>query len=282
MVPSATARGEERETVDPDQRVAIVTGAGSGIGRASALALAGAGARVVVADRDAARSEVVATEITARGGAAVAVRCDVTSDDDMAALRSSTKSAFGSVDIVMNNVGLLAIGRPDAIPLEAWRRVLDVNVVAIARSISLFLPELIAQGRGHIVNTASTAGLYAYSYERLPYSASKGAVVALSEALALYARPRGVGVTVLCPGPVATNIAEQVEVFGDPGAMHGPGLSVLDPSVVGEQVVSAVRANRFLLLTHPEVQRVLIERAQNPERFVDEQVEAVGRWDAPD
>jgi NAD(P)-dependent dehydrogenase (short-subunit alcohol dehydrogenase family) len=265
--------------VDLDQRVAVVTGAGSGIGRASAVALARAGARVVVADRDGPRCEAVADEITALGWAAVGVRCDVTSDDDMAELRSRTFSTFGSVDLVMNNVGVLAIGPPEAIPLDAWRRIFEVNVMSVARSIALFLPDLVAQGRGHIVNTASTAGLYAYSNERLPYSASKGAVVALSEALALYARPRGVGVTVLCPGPVATNITEQVEVFGELGTMHGPALAVLDPTVVGDQVVEAVRTNRFLLLTHPDVQRILVERAQDPERFVERQIEAVRRWD---
>src|SRR4029077_20906968 len=130
---------------------------------------------------------------------------------------------------------------------------LDINVVSIGRSLSVFLPGLLAQGSGHVVNTASTAGLFAYSYERLPYSASKAAVVALSEALALYTRPRGVGVTVLCPGPGATNIAEQVEVFGHLGRIHGPCLPLLDPAVVGEQVLDAIRRDIFFLPTHPEI-----------------------------
>ena len=260
---------------DLDGRTAVVTGGGSGIGRAAATALAAAGVRVVVADIAGDRAEAVAGEITAGGGAAVGRRCDVSSDDDVVSLREEAVAAYGRVDIVMNNVGILAVALPENVPMPAWQRLVDVNLLSVARSINVFLPDLLARGSGHIVNTASTAGPYAYSYERLPYSATKGAVIALSEALALYTRPRGVGVTCLCPGPVMTNIAEQIERFGETGPLHGPDLAPLDPSVVGDQVVEAIRRDTFLLLTHPEVHDTLVERARDPEGFLSRQVERV-------
>ncbi|HUZ11028.1 MAG TPA: SDR family oxidoreductase [Acidimicrobiales bacterium] len=253
-------------------RTAVVTGGGSGIGRASALALARAGVAVVVADINGDRAVAAAAEIVAEGGRATGRRSDVSSDEDVAALRDVALGEFGRVDIVMNNVGVLVMGLPQNIPMEAWRRAVDVNLLSAARSISVFLPGLLAQGSGHIVNTASTAGLFAYSYERLPYSATKGAIVALSEALALYARPLGVGVTLLCPGPVATNIGEQVQVFGEMGPIHGPPLPTLDPAVVGDLVVDAIRRDVFFLPTHPEVNDILVERARDPEGFVDRQI----------
>jgi NAD(P)-dependent dehydrogenase (short-subunit alcohol dehydrogenase family) len=260
---------------DLTDRVGVITGGGSGIGRATAISLANVGVRVGVADLSGERAQTVASEITAAGGQAFGVRCDVSSDEDMASLRQAALTHFGRVDIVMNNVGVLVIGRPEDIPVSAWQRLIDINLVSVARSISLFLPDLLAQGSGHIVNTASTAGLYAYSFERLPYSATKGAVVALSEALALYARPRGVGVTVLCPGPVATNIAEQVKVFGELKRIHGPRLPLLDPAVVGEQVLDAIRRDIFFLPTHPEIHDILVERAQDPEGFLARQIETL-------
>jgi NAD(P)-dependent dehydrogenase (short-subunit alcohol dehydrogenase family) len=248
--------------------VAVVTGGGSGIGRATARSLGRAGAKVVVADVDRARAEAVAAEIEGDGSAGLGVCCDVGRDEDMAGLREAAVGAFGRVDIVMNNVGVLAIGRPEDIPVSAWERVLNLNVLSLARSLSVFLPGLLEQGSGHIVNTASFAGLYAVAYERMPYSASKAAVVAASEALALYTRPRGVGVTCLCPGPVRTNIAEQKQTFGWDEPLHVPPFPPIEASVVGDQVVTAIRSDTFLLLTHPDVQHLLVERASDPEAFL--------------
>jgi NAD(P)-dependent dehydrogenase (short-subunit alcohol dehydrogenase family) len=259
-------------------RVAIITGAGAGIGRATALALAEAGSRVVVTDIDAARAEEVASGIIAAGGHASGRTCDVSSDADMAALRDTTLAELGRIDIVMNNVGILHSGRPEDIPVSAWQQAVDLNIISVARSISLFLPDLLAQGSGHIVNTASVAGLWGYAYSRLPYSATKAAVIALSEGLVLYTRPRGVGVTVLCPGPVATRIVENMQVYGEPLPMQiPPGLALLDPSVVGAQVVNAIRNDIFFVPTHAEVHDVLVERATDPEGFLARQAEALGR-----
>lgn len=255
-----------------DGCVAVITGGGSGIGKATALSLAQAGAAVVVSDIDARRATDVGAEIVVAGGRAIGTRCDVRLDEDFEALRTLALDTFGAVDIVMNNVGVLALGSPNAVPVSAWQSILDINVVSIVRSNAVFLDDMIRRGSGHIVNTASTAGLYAYGFERLPYSASKGAVVALTEALALYAKPRGVGVTCLCPGPVATNIVEQVQVFGEIDVLRGPQLPMLDPAVVGDQVLSAIQEGRFFLATHAEVQEILVHRAEDPEGFLDEQI----------
>ena len=172
-------------------RVVVITGGGSGIGRATALAFAREGAIPVIADVDVDRAEAVEREARELGVEAAAVPCDVTSDDDFAALRDVTLERFGRVDIVMNNVSIIPIGRPETLPMDAWQRSIDVNLLSVVRSLHVFLPMLLEQGSGHVVNTASTAGLFAYAFERLPYTATKAAVVGMSEALALYLRPEG-------------------------------------------------------------------------------------------
>ena len=255
-----------------DGRTVVITGGGSGIGRGTALAFAREGANVVVADRDGERVAAVADEVQATGVGALGVVTDVGRDDDMAALRDATLERFGRVDVVMNNVGIITIGRPETIPLDEWRHAIEVNLLSLVRSLHLFLPLLLEQGEGHVVNTASTAGLFAYSYERLPYTATKSAVVGVSESLALYLRPQGIGVSVLCPGPVSTNIAGDIR-FHDEVPINAPaGLQLMEAEPVGDLVVDAVRANRFLVLTHPEIHDLLVRRATDPEQFVDDQI----------
>jgi len=249
-------------------RVAVVTGGGSGIGAASARCLAAAGVAVVVADRDEPRAGAVAREILAGGGQASPARCDVTSVTDVAGLARDVLDAHGRVDIVMSNVGTLAVGSPLEIPLSEWERVIDVNLLSAVRINAVFLPLLLAQGEGHVVYTASYNGLWSYSWDRLPYTATKAALVAMAEALALYLLPRGVGVTCLCPGPVATNIAEQTRRFGERARLARPALDLLDPAVVGAQVVDAIRAGTWLALTHHEMSAEMVARARDPEAFL--------------
>lgn len=266
---------------DLRDKVALVTGGGSGIGRGTALALAEAGSHVVVADLAGDRAAKVAEEATARGTSCVGVALDVNVQEDFETARDVMLDRFGRVDVVMNNVGVIAAGLPEHIPMSEWERVVSTNLLSVVRSNATFLPLLLAQQSGHVVNTASTAGLFAYAFERLPYSATKAAVVALSEALALYLRPQGVGVTCLCPGPVATNIGQFISFSGPPVKMRGPGkdLAPLEPEVVGEQVRQAILEDRFLLLTHPELHQVLMARAQDPEGFVARQIAAIADED---
>jgi NAD(P)-dependent dehydrogenase (short-subunit alcohol dehydrogenase family) len=257
---------------DLDGAVAVLTGAGSGIGRATALALAARGARVAVSDIDADRAEETAGLVRDAGGEAVAVRVDVAELADLEALRDTCVERFGRVDLVSNNVGVIAMGAPESLPVEAWQRVLDLNVLSIARSNVVFLPMLLAQGRGHVVNTASTSGLLAYGFDRLPYVASKHAVVGISEALARYLGPQGIGVTCVCPSGVITNIVEQITVFGEPTKPRSPQHALVDAATVGELVADAVTAGRFLVVTAPEVHDELRERAADVEAYVQRMI----------
>jgi NAD(P)-dependent dehydrogenase (short-subunit alcohol dehydrogenase family) len=258
-------------SLDLTRAVAVLTGAGSGIGRATAHALARRGARVVVTDLDGDRAATVAAEVAEVAGIAgqsAWARCDVCSTDDLEAARDLALSRFGRVDLVMNNVGVLAVGTVEDIPLEAWQRVVDVNLLGIVRSNLVFLPGLLAQGSGHVVNTASTAGLLPYGHDRLPYTATKHAVVGLSEALALYLRPRGIGVSCLCPAGVATNIVEQITFYGTPQPMRAPDFPIVEADAVGELVAAAVETDRFLVLTAPEVADELRERGADLDAYL--------------
>lgn len=252
-------------SIDLHNSVAVVTGAGSGIGRAAAHAFARRGVRVVVTDLVRERAHAVAGELGARAVAAV---CDVTSLDDLVAVRELALDRFGRIDLVMNNVGILAVGPVEDIPLAAWQRVVDVNLLGVVRSNLVFLPGLLEQGAGHIVNTASTAGLLPYGYDRLPYTSTKHAIVGLSEALALYLRPRGIGVSCLCPAGVATNIVEQITFYGKPAPPRGPDFPVLDADTVGELVVEGVSHDRFLILTAPEAADELRERGADVDAYL--------------
>lgn len=248
--------------------VGAITGAGSGIGRATAIELARRGMRLVVSDVLGERAAETASLIDDLGGEAVGIRVDVTDLADLEALREACLGRFGGLDLVMNNVGVIAMGPPESLPLSEWQRVIDINLLGIVRSNLVFLPHLIEQHRGHVINTASVSGLLAHGFDRLPYVTTKHAVVGMTESLAFYLRPQGVGVTCLCPSGVATNIVEQISFFGSPTRPRAPDHPIVDAEVVGRLVADAVEDERFLVLTVPEVVDELVERATDIERYV--------------
>ena len=255
-------------------KVAVITGAASGIGRAIACSVADHGAHIVAVDVDNDGIEALATELSGRGATVAPQRADVSDPVAFEGIRSAALRRFGRVDVVVNNVGVLTNGLPQDIPVAEWQRILDINLMSLVRSNAAFLPLLLDQGSGHLVNTASFAGLFTYSYDRLPYAATKAAVVQISEGLAIYLRPKNIGVTLLCPGPVLTNIAAAVPTFGGGAPLRIPDeqFELLDPTPVGEMVADAILRNRFFVPTHPHVGEELRRRVEDWDAYIDYQI----------
>lgn len=236
---------------------AVVTGGASGIGRATALELARRGADVVVADVHEERLAEVVGRIEALGRRALGIPCDVTRDADVDALAAAAFDTFGTVDIVMNNAGIAVLGPAYRVEMSEWERILQVNVLGLVRGVRAFVPAMVERGRGYVVNTASIAGVWAYSWDAAPYITSKFAAYGFTEALARSLRPLGVGVSVLCPGLVHTNLGENAQFSGVPDEHQGawswfpPDMleTGVEPEVVGALVCDAIGAEQFAIFT---------------------------------
>jgi NAD(P)-dependent dehydrogenase (short-subunit alcohol dehydrogenase family) len=198
-----------------DQKVAIVTGGSSGIGRALCEELSARGALVVVADIDARGAEQVAAEIGQRSARSHAWPVDVTNEKSVATLVEQTLADHGQLDYMFNNAGIAVMGEARDLEFDHWRSVVDVNLWGVVYGTTIAYRAMIAQGSGHIVNTASMAGLFPASFA-LPYCATKHAVVALSLALRAEAADLGVKVSVVCPGGVQSQIFERTPVINAP------------------------------------------------------------------
>ena len=266
-----------------DGTVALITGGASGIGRGTALALARAGAEIVLADVRDARLRETQAAISALGRRALAVHCDVSNNADIERLAETALAEMGRVDILMNNAGVVLRGALEQITLADWEWCFGINFFGMVRGINAFLPQMIARRSGYIINTGSVSGLVALTGEGAPYIASKFAVVGLSEALALYARPLGIGVSVLCPASVDTNLAETGRSIGMTPeravaetaiAATLQGNRELTPAEVGESVVEAVRGDRFFILPDPLQQATILRRAQDPNAFLEARLSA--------
>ncbi len=241
-------------------RTAVVTGGGSGIGRAIALALAERGTNIVVADIEQPAAETVAAEVAELGVGALAVRTDVGSLESVRTLADRSFERFGAVDILCNNAGVM-LGRRVNIAdhsFDDWDWVLRVNLWGIVNGLLAFLPCIREQaGEKHVINVASGAGLMAVP--STSYTASKFAVVGLSETLAMDLGDEGFGVTIVCPAAVATQIRLALR-NRPPEHERGPGEAMLpqapgtpgliEASDVGRMVADAVQANQLFLLTH--------------------------------
>jgi NAD(P)-dependent dehydrogenase (short-subunit alcohol dehydrogenase family) len=262
--------------VDVRARGAVVTGGASGIGRAMALALAREGARVVVADLDERGMDDVVREIGTRGGQAVAVRTDVSDRAQVQALSDRAFNAFGGVHVLCNNAGVVTHGGLEAATHHDWQWVLGVNLWGVIHGIEAFVPRMIAQkAGGHIVNTASMAGLIATRGLGV-YNTSKYAVVGLSETLAKDLKPYRIGVSVLCPMGVQTQIRaagrnrpaslrNAQEVAAEPVELIGRTLA---PETVAEMVMAAIRDDRLYVITHDEGLEPLRRRFERMEQSI--------------
>lgn len=243
-------------------KTAVITGAGSGIGRALALTFAGQGMNVVVADIEADAAERVAGEVRAAGVRAIAARCDVADRADVGRLANTAYEAFGAVHLLCNNAGVVSFHFVPEMTDADWDWVLSVNLHGVVHGVQAFLPRMLKQGTGgHIVNTSSIAGLFAGATPGIAsYTTSKYAVVGLSESLRIDLEAENVGVSVLCPGGVRTQIAtagrNRQAQYGGPDSSRGAVSSAianvgLDPMEVGAMVLRAVQENELYVLTDP-------------------------------
>ena len=260
---------------------AVIFGGGKGIGRAIAMEFSRRGASVVIADIDADAAQQVSTAINDNGGCAISVQCDVLQQSSIDAAAHFCKRMFGSPDFVINNVGAMLNGHPEDVPVYEWERMIDLNYFSVIRSMQTFLPELLQRGHGHLVNTASFAGLYPYAVSRLPYAAAKGAIIALTQSLSLYLEPKGVRVSCFIPGPVKTDILSSMSSWTPDCAVHGPGtnLKIIDAQKAARILADGMSDKKIMIATDERAWKILAEWARSPDDFLREKMDAFERGD---
>jgi len=258
---------------DLDGRVAFVTGAASGIGFGIADALTRAGMKVMLADIEQPALANAAHQLRDAGADVDAVVCDVSQRDAVFAAAAATIERFGKVHVVCNNAGVSTGGLIEECEPGDWDWIIGVNYLGVLHGCQAFVPHLKRQREGgHIVNTSSMAGLLGGMAGWAPYNSTKFAVVGLTEALRQEGRNGGFGASVLCPGGVNTNIYDaprnRPERFGPQRSSVALDLDPndikrgLEPRVVGELVVEAIRANRLYIFTDPRFRRQVERRYQ--------------------
>jgi NAD(P)-dependent dehydrogenase (short-subunit alcohol dehydrogenase family) len=245
-------------------KTAVITGGASGIGLATATQLAKSGVNLVLGDIEEDTLATAVKGLRESGARVLGVRTDVTNEGDILALRDAAVAEFGAVHVVFNNAGV-ASGATIGTPTSVWKWVIDVDLYGVIYGINAFLPLFLEQNEGHVVNTASLAGLGG-APGMGPYCAAKFAVVGLSESLFQELALTGskVGVSVLCPGFVKTRIHESARNMPDeltsyneePAAQLIADLASqavnagIDAEVVAGAVENAIRTNKFWILTH--------------------------------
>jgi NADP-dependent 3-hydroxy acid dehydrogenase YdfG len=195
-------------------KVVVITGASSGLGEATARLLSGEGARVVLGARRADRIQALADELTDRGGKALAVATDVTRRDQVQRLVGAAVQAYGRIDVMLNNAGLMPQSPLERLKVDEWDRMIDVNIKGVLYGIAAALPHMQRQKAGHIINVSSVAG-HKVGPGFAVYAATKHAVRALSEGLRQEVKPYNIRTTVISPGAVATELPNSVT---DPAA----------------------------------------------------------------
>lgn len=240
-------------------RVGVVTGAASGIGRATALEMARRGARVAICDIDEAGLAETAQNIEARGCEVIARRVDVTQMDEVQAWADAAFAAFGRVDLVVNNAGIGVGGALLDVPLEEFRRVVEINLMGVVHGCYAFLPQMRdAGGPAHVVNIASMAGYWAAPF-MTSYHATKFGVIGFSSSLSAELQPLGIGVTVICPGVINTPIVQTTRMYGTLATEENRQRSVemfarrgYTPERVARNIMKAVQRGRLIAPVSPE------------------------------
>lgn len=242
---------------DLEGKVAVVTGGAGGIGRGMANRFAASGMKVVLVDNNRERLDQAAAEMAEHGATVLGVPTDVTQIEDVRALAQRVLDEFGAVHVVCNNAGINTANVSIwEIPIEDWHAVIDVNLKGVLHGVHVFTPIMMEQDEGHIVNTASAAGLGSRPGIQ-PYVVTKSGVVALTEGLHHELERAGsqVRASVLCPGRIRTEVS--MGMPGRPGEQRtqeelDESSRYMRPDEVGDLVIESIREHRFYIFTHPE------------------------------
>lgn len=237
-------------------KVVVITGAGSGLGRGLVLEFARLGWKIAVCDVEGGRAEESARRADEAGGEGFAVHCDVTRPEEVEDLAERVLARWGGAEIVVNNAGVPVVGYFEKIALEDWRYALDQLLMSVIYGCRVFVPIFKKQGRGHIVNTASAAGITPLP-EMSPYNAAKAGVIALSETLRNEVKGSGIGVTVLCPSFFKTNLLERMRYTDERQLRMAEAFfekfSFGTVESVSRSALDAIRKNRLYALPQPDI-----------------------------
>jgi NAD(P)-dependent dehydrogenase (short-subunit alcohol dehydrogenase family) len=234
-------------------KVAFVTGAASGIGKALVEALAGQGAAVVVADRNGPGAEAVARALTAGGAQAEALALDVTDAEAVERAVADVWTRKGAIDLFFNNAGIGGpFGEMTDMKLADWRKVLDVNLYGVIHGVAAVYPRMVKRRSGHIINTASAAGLVPSPWSG-PYTTAKHAVVGLTHGLRTEATGNGVRVSAVCPGFIDTNLFQQSTTYETVSYEKAVQLRppLMNAAACAKAILKGVAANRPIITVTP-------------------------------
>ena len=260
-------------------KVAAVTGAASGLGRSMALAFAAEGMDLALADVDEVNLSAVQDEVLAKGVRAITLKVDVSNAQQLEVFRDQTLTRLGGVHVVCNNAGVSPLGPVWENTPADWQWILGVNLWGVIHGVRAFTPHLIKQDEGHIVNTASVAGLISPPGSGA-YNVTKHGVVALSESLYHDLRERNskVGVSVLCPAYVPTGIVDsernrpkdlptstksEATLAREAMLRKAVASGKISADQVAQSVVAAIRDERFYILTHPRIKGAIQARMED-------------------
>ena len=254
-----------------DKRV-VITGAGSGLGRALALRFARERWRVAIADINVDRAEETLAQVRSAGGDGFVQRCDVGHDQDFEALADRVKKEWGGLDVIVNNAGIATAGTVQATSMADWEVVININLLGAVRGCRTFVPMLLSQRSGHVVNIASFAAL-ASAPGMVSYNVTKAGVFSLSETLRAEVFDEGVDVTVACPAFFRTNLLESFR-GPDPAVKATVARFMERASVTAEDVANdiyeAVMNGRFLVISHADSRWQYRMKRAAPEIFYRE------------
>src|SRR6266700_2130139 len=203
---SLRMRRETMGTSNIADKVVVINGASSGIGESTAKLLARHGAKVVLGARRKDRLDTAVKEISAAGGKAISVAVDVTKRAEVEALIKAAVDGFGRVDVIVNNAGIMPIAPIDALKVEEWDRMIDVNIKGLLYGVAAVLPQMLKQKSGHIINLASVFGIKVFAPGGIVYCATKSAVRALTEGLRIELHSKNIRCTIISPGAVESDL----------------------------------------------------------------------------